>query len=233
MLSLPSQHVIYGTLSTVFCIAGAWIYSHGSDGLKTIFIETSSWLVLINEILFQINMIYYGSWSVRTSLPFEMCYISAILIPLYSRNRNSRLLKNWFYFAGFAGSFFAFLNTNLSEMSQIYISIHYFFAHGLVVFVMFTIVIDGFRPTWQDFFQAVQLTSLLVVIMFGINIIFDSNYMFTFQKPEGVNFTALMPDWPYYFIIMLIIGLIFYLILMLITFIPFFKRVSNNVIKKY
>ena len=233
MLSLPSQHVIYGTLSTVFCIAGAWIYSHGSDGLKTIFIETSSWLVLINEILFQINMIYYGSWSVRTSLPFEMCYISAILIPLYSRNRNSRLLKNWFYFAGFAGSFFAFLNTNLSEMSQIYISIHYFFAHGLVVFVMFTIVIDGFRPTWQDFFQAVQLTSFLVVIMFGINIIFDSNYMFTFQKPEGVNFTALMPDWPYYFIIMLIIGLIFYLILMLITFIPFFKRVSNNVIKKY
>jgi len=233
LLSLPSQHVIYGTLSTVFCIAGAWIYSHGSDGLKTIFIETSSWLVLINEILFQINMIYYGSWSVKTSLPFEMCYISAILIPFYSRHRNSRFLKNWFYFAGFAGSFFAFLNTNLSEMSQIYISIHYFFAHGLVVFVMFTIVIDGFRPTWQDFFQAVQLTSFLVVIMFGINIIFDSNYMFTFQKPEGVNFTVLMPDWPYYFIIMLIIGLIFYLFLMLITFIPFFKRVSNNVIKKY
>ncbi len=178
-------------------------------------------------------MIYYGSWSVKTSLPFEMCYISAILIPFYSRHRNSRSLKNWFYFAGFAGSFFAFLNTNLSEMSQIYISIHYFFAHGLVVFVMFTIVIDGFRPTWQDFFQAVQLTSFLVVMMFGINIIFDSNYMFTFQKPEGVNFTVLMPGWPYYFIIMLIIGLIFYLILMLITFIPFFKRVSNNVIKKY
>ena len=233
MLSLPSQHVIYGTLSAIFCIAGAWIYSHGSDNLKTIFIETSSWLVLINEILFQINMIYYGSWSVKTSLPFEMCYISAILIPFYSRHRNSCLLKNWFYFAGFAGSFFAFLNTNLSEMSQIYISIHYFFAHGLVVFVMFTIVIDGFRPTWQDFFQAVQLTSFLIVIMFGINIIFDSNYMFTFQKPEGVNFTVLMPDWPYYFIIMLIIGFIFYLILMLITFIPFFKRFSNNIIKKH
>ena len=27
--------------------------------------------------------------------------------------------------------------------------------------------------------------------------------MFTFQKPDGVNFTLLMPDWPYYFLIML------------------------------
>ena len=233
MLSLPSQHVIYGTLSTVFCIAGAWIYSHGSDSLKTIFLETSSWLVLINEILFQVNMIYYGSWSVETSLPLEMCYVSAILIPLYTRNRNSRLLRNWFYFAGFGGSFFAFLNTNLSEMSQIYISIHYFFAHGLVVFVMFTIVIDGFRPKWLDFFQAIKLTFVLIAIMFGINTILNSNYMFTFQKPEGVNFTILMPDWPYYFFIMLFIGLIFYLILMLITFIPFFKQPSNDISIKY
>lgn len=233
MLSLPSQHVIYGTLSTIFCIAGAWIYSHGSDNLKTIFLETSSWLVLINEILFQISMIYYGSWSIKISLPFEMCYISAILIPVYSRNRSSRLLKNWFYFAGFGGSFFAFLNTNLSELSQIYFSIHYFFAHGLVVFVMFTIVIDGFRPKWSDFFQAVQWTSILVAVMFVVNFTLGSNYMFTFQKPKGVNFTVLMPEWPYYFIIMIIIGLIFYLILMLITFIPFFKKASNDIDTKY
>ena len=220
--------MIFGTLSTIFCIAAAWIYSHGSNSLKTIFLETSSWLVLINEMLFQINMIYYGSWSAKTSLPLEMCYISAILIPVYTRNRNFRLLKNWLFFAGFGGSFFAFLNTNLSEMSQIYISIHYFFAHGLVVFVMFTIVIDGFRPRWVDFSQAVSLTSVLIILMFGVNLIFDSNYMFTFEKPHGVNFTVLMPEWPFYFIIMLLIGLIFYSILMLISFIPTPKKNKNE-----
>ncbi len=220
--------MIFGTLSTIFCIAAAWIYSHGSNSLKTIFLETSSWLVLINEMLFQINMIYYGTWSVKTSLPLEMCYISAILIPVYTRNRDHQLLKNWLFFAGFGGSFFAFLNTNLSEMSQIYISIHYFFAHGLVVFVMFTIVIDGFRPRWVDFSQAVSLTSVLIILMFGVNLIFDSNYMFTFEKPDGVNFTVLMPEWPFYFIIMLLIGLIFYSILMLISFIPTPKKNKNE-----
>lgn len=98
---------------------------------------------------------------------------------------------------------------------------------------MFTIVIDGFRPKWSDFFQAVQWTSILVAVMFVVNFTLGSNYMFTFQKPKGVNFTVLMPEWPYYFIIMIIIGLIFYLILMLITFIPFFKKASNDIDTKY
>ena len=128
-----------------------------------------------------------------------MCYISALLIPLYNRNKDSRVLQNWFFFAGFGGSLFAFINTNLSQMDQIYISIHYFFAHGLVIFVMLSIVIDGYRPTWFDYFDAIKWTTYLVLVIVFINFLIGSNYMFTFQKPDGVNFTLLMPDWPYYF----------------------------------
>ena len=40
--------------------------------------------------------------------------------------------------------------------------------------------------------------------------------MFTFEKPDGVNFTLLMPDWPYYFLIMLLIGLGAYTVMMLV-----------------
>jgi len=43
--------------------------------------------------------------------------------------------------------------------------------------------------------------------------------MFTFEKPEGVNFTLLMPEWPYYFLIMLLIGIVFYTIMMVVTII--------------
>ena len=170
-------------------------------------------------------MLYYGSWSHSTSLPLEMCYISALLIPLYNRNKDSRVLQNWFFFAGFGGSLFAFINTNLSQMDQIYISIHYFFAHGLVIFVMLSIVIDGYRPTWFDYFDAIKWTTYLVLVIVFINFLIGSNYMFTFQKPDGVNFTLLMPDWPYYFLIMLCIGLCFYTLMMLVfKFLLFRKR---------
>jgi len=50
--------------------------------------------------------------------------------------------------------------------------------------------------------------------------------MFTFKKPEGVNFTLLMPDWPYYFLIMLLIGLIFYTLMMACS-IFFYKEDIN------
>jgi len=41
--------------------------------------------------------------------------------------------------------------------------------------------------------------------------------MFTFEKPAGINFTLLMPDWPYYYLIMLFIGLSFYTIMMTVS----------------
>ena len=71
IVSLPSQHVIFGGISTVLCIAAAWVYSHAANRLKTIILETISWLVVFNEIAFQLNMVYYGIWSYRTSLPLE------------------------------------------------------------------------------------------------------------------------------------------------------------------
>jgi hypothetical protein len=44
--------------------------------------------------------------------------------------------------------------------------------------------------------------------------------MFTFEKPPGVNFTLLMPEWPYYFMVILFLGLIFYTLLMLLSLVP-------------
>ena len=217
VISLPSQHVIYGMISTVLCIAAAWVYSNSSDKVKQVILQTIGYLVVFNEIVFQAYMVYYGIWSLKTSLPMEMCYLSALLIPIYSKNHHLRLLKTWFFFAGFGGSLFAFINTNLSEMEHIYVSIHYFFAHGLVIFVMLSIVADGYRPKWEDYFIAIKWTTVLVIFIILTNLVLDSNYMFTFEKPAGVNFTLLMPDWPYYFLIMLCIGLSFYTLMMIVS----------------
>lgn len=212
--ALPSQHLIYGVISTVLCIAVAWVYSKSSEKLKRIIIQAVSYLVIFNEVAFQINMVFYGIWSIDTSLPLEMCYVSALLIPFYSMNNKSRALKNWFFFAGFCGSLFAFINTNLSEFEQIYISIHYFFAHGLVIFIALSIIADGYRPAWKDYFDVIKWTTVLVLIIIIINILLGSNYMFTFEKPEGINFTLLMPGWPFYFLIMLLVGLTSYTVMM-------------------
>lgn len=218
--ALPVEHLIYGVISTVLCIAVAWVYSKSANNTKGAIIQATSYLVVFNEIAFQLYMISYGIWSYKTSLPLEMCYLSALLIPAYNKNKKSRSLQNWFFFAGFCGSLFAFINTNLSEIEQIYVSIHYFFAHGLVIFIAFSLVVDGYRPAWKDYFDVIKWTTLLVAIIIIINKALNSNYMFTFEKPDGINFTLLMPEWPYYFLIMLLVGLSSYTVMMLVSLIP-------------
>ena len=138
-----------------------------------------------------------------------------IIYPETDRN-----LQNWLFFAGFGGSFFAFINTNLEDGAMVYTFIHYFIAHGLILIVVAALIIDGYRPSWKDYFSTVKWTTFLVIIMIIINILLDSNYMFTQSKPPGVTFTKLMPEWPYYFLIMLLIGLISYTLMMLVKFIP-------------
>ena len=98
--SLPSQHVIFGIISTVLCVAVAWVYSNSSYKIKKVILDTIGYLVIFNELAFQISMLYYGTWSYSTSLPLEMCYISALLIPIYNKYQDSRVLQNWFFFCG-------------------------------------------------------------------------------------------------------------------------------------
>ena len=93
VISLPSQHVLFGMISTVLCIAAAWVYSNSSNRVKQVILMTIGYLVIFNEIVFQVYMIYYGIWSLKTSLPMEMCYLSALLIPVYAKNQHIRLLK--------------------------------------------------------------------------------------------------------------------------------------------
>jgi len=57
------------------------------------------------------------------------------------------------------------------------------------------------------------MTSYIIISISIFNILAGSNYMFTRAKPDGVNFSILMPEWPGYFIIILALGLIFYSIL--------------------
>jgi hypothetical integral membrane protein (TIGR02206 family) len=103
---------------------------------------------------------------------------------------------------------------------MVYTFIHYFIAHGLIVIVVAALIIDGYRPSWKDYLNTVKWTTVLVVLMILINNLLGSNYMFTQNKPPGVTFTKLMPEWPYYFLIMLLIGLISYTLMMLVKFIP-------------
>jgi len=218
--NLPYQHLVFTSFSLIIGGVLIYIYTKSNKDNRSKLLAVISLIVLLNEIMFQFLLIYFDKWDLKLSLPLEMCYISALIIPLYNYNKDNRDLKNWLFFAGFGGSFFAFINTNLEDGEMVYTFIHYFIAHGLILIVVAALIIDGYRPSWKDYFSTIKWTTVLVGIMILLNYILDSNYMFTQSKPPGVTFTKLMPEWPYYFMIMLLIGIIAYTTMMLVKLIP-------------
>lgn len=216
--NLPYQHLVFTFISIIIVIIFIYIYIYSKKKYRLL--NLFSLIAVLNELIFQILLVHNDKWSFNESLPLEMCYISALIIPIYNYNKKNRNLKNWLLFAGFGGSFFAFINTNLVFDTEVYTYIHYFIAHGLIPIVVATFIIDGYRPSWKDYFIAVKWTFALVFLMCILNYFTDSNYMFTKKKPPGVTFTQLMPEWPYYYFIMIIMGLITYSLLMLVRLIP-------------
>ena len=127
--SLPSQHVIFGTISLVLCLAATWVYGNSSQNVKLIILQTIGYLVIFNEIAFQVYMVYYGIWSLSTSLPLEMCYLNNIFIMI-------SLMKNIFHpylhfssiFCGLCG----LINHNLVDY-DIVTYLHFIISHSVLI----------------------------------------------------------------------------------------------------
>ena len=108
------------------------------------------------------------------------------------------------------------INHNLVDY-DIVTYLHFIISHSiLILYFIFTYRKYG-SLNFSDLSLAIKTTSCLLIIVFLLNLIFNSNYWFMFEKPGGANLAMLFPEWPIYFILLLFIGLITYSIVLLIN----------------
>jgi uncharacterized membrane protein YwaF len=62
----------------------------------------------------------------------------------------------------------------------------------------------------SNFIKSLFFNAGIFSFIIFFNIIFDSNYWFTMNKPPGKNLATLFPDWPFYLFGLIIIGLTSY-----------------------
>lgn len=92
-------------------------------------------------------------------------------------------------------------------------------------------VVEGMRPTWKFMLRVMIGANVYLVIVFFINQLIGSNYLFVAHKPPGPTLLDALPDWPVYLLYMEALGLVMFLLL----YLPFIiknwrakKRVANN-----
>ncbi|MAJ44903.1 MAG: hypothetical protein CMF96_09210 [Candidatus Marinimicrobia bacterium] len=169
--------------------------------------------ILINELGFIIYLILTNNFQLNQHLPLEMCYLNNILIM-------TSLLKNiyhpYLHFSSFFCGLCGLINHNLIDYDLI-THIHFIISHTILILYFIFTYRNYKNLKLSDFFSSIKITSLLLIIVFILNLTFQSNYWFMFEKPGGANLAILFPEWPVYFIILIMIGFIAYSLVLLIN----------------
>ena len=214
-LSLPRIHII-ATTSTIAIVALLLLAKKilGTYNFNIALYRKIAFTPLIIELIFQLGVLNDSNWFLKESLPLEFSYLTSLSINLYYFISDFKI-KSWLYFAGIWSAVAAFFNTIIIGNETWYTLLRYYGHHGLLLFYGLESILSGFRPTLTNYINAIKMTSYIIISISIFNILAGSNYMFTRTKPDGMNFSILMPEWPGYFIIILALGLIFYSILYL------------------
>ena len=149
-----------------------------------------------------------GTWTLDTMLPLHMCSVMIWLAGYMLVTRNEQIYP-FVYFLGIGGA----LQAVLTPESGIYGFPHFrylqtFTNHSLLIMAgIWMTVVEGMRPTWKSLLKVMVVANIYMAVVFGINSVLGSNYLFINRKPDSASVIDMLPAWPGYIPFLELIGL--------------------------
>ncbi len=170
---------------------------------------TMAAILWLNEIGWHIWNAATGQWNIQTMLPLHLCSVLVWTGALALVTKNY-LVYEFMYFMGIAGAIQALLTPDIG----IYGFPHYRFfqtyiSHGFIIAAaIYMTAAEGFRPTWKSLGRVIIWMNVYMAIVFVVNMLIGSNYLFIAHKPPTASLIDLLPPWPYYIFFLELIGLV-------------------------
>lgn len=182
-------------------------------------------ILLLNETTWHLWNYFTGQWTVQTMLPLHLCsvlvFVSAIMLIT-----KSYAIYEFAYLLGIAGATQALLTPD----AGIYGFPHFrffqiFISHGAIVTsAIYMTLVEDFRPYWKSLGHIALWGNVYMAVIFVINQLIGSNYLFIAHKPETASLMDVLPPWPWYILALEGIGAVMCLIL----YIPFIIKDSRS-----
>ena len=167
--------------------------------------------VIINLISFNLILIGTNQFDINIHLPLHLCYLTEVAL-LATYFFNSKLLISWIVLNGLGGGITGFTNSNLDLNVPIIEYIHLYLSHFNLLLFSIIMFKKKFIITKINFIKSIIINASIFFLIIILNNKIGSNYWFTLNKPEGTNLTNILPDWPIYLFVMIIIGIVSYFI---------------------
>ena len=156
-------------------------------------------IILLVELSWHVWHLAHGSWNIQRHLPLHTCSIG-LWGSIYMLLARSYRFYEVFFFIGIAGGIQALVTPNAGEFGFPHFrAIQTMTSHALLVIAMvYMTAIEGFRPTWKSIARTMIFANIYMVFVSGINLLVDSNYMYTLRKPDTASLLDMLGPWPWY-----------------------------------
>lgn len=181
---------------------------------------TIGWTLIISRLSLDIWYISTGQWSLKSSLPLELCSIASLMCGIMLLTKNKHLFEI-FYFIALGGAFQAILTPDLYFGFPQFRYIQFFFDHFLLIIApLMMIALYGFRITHKSLLKSFLALNGIAAVVYCFNMLFSANYMFLRHKPSGPSLLDFLGPYPYYIFSLELVALLIFVLL----YLPFKKN---------
>ena len=164
-----------------------------------------AYLAIIVYLTSNIFSVIIGNWTIQDFLPLHLCNISYFICILVLLNKKQWMYE-WALLLAMPSAFNALITPELIWGSNNWHIFEYYFTHAILILVpLYLMFVMNYKlrifSWWKTFLRA----QIVFVIVFLLNLILDTNYMFLLSKPL-VNNPLIIGDWPFYILFVQLIG---------------------------
>lgn len=187
-----------------------------SPGGKVVLRYTLAVTLVVVELSWHAWNYAIGEWTIQTMLPLHLCSALVWLSAYMLVTKNYRIYE-YSYFLGIAGALQALLTPDAGMYGFPHFrAFQVMMSHGAIITAAITMTfVEGFRPTWASVKRVFVGANIYMAVIFILNQLIGSNYLFIAHKPETASLMDVLPPWPWYILYLEAIGLALCLLLYL------------------
>ncbi len=196
----------YGLLA-LFAVVFVALVLHGRrNGDDERFRRRFAVAILCFTIPFQTLQLLPSDFDLDTSLPLQYCDITwmVAVVALWTRVGWAVALT---FFWGLTLTIQGVLSPSLGQEAPDPRYFMYWGMHFLSIWAAGWLVGSGSRPGWRDYRLAVVVTAVWAVTVMVFNELTGTNYGYLNRKPAGTSIRDLLPGWPVYVVIEVVLVL--------------------------
>ena len=160
-------------------------------------------ILVVNELLWHVWAFSTEQYLLKRMLPLHLCSLM-VWVTVIALTTNNRRFFGLLYFLGVAGAAQALITPDAGPFGFP----HFRFLQTMVshagVFLagIYVVAVEAYRPTRATVWKVFAGLNVYALIVWIVNGLIGSNYLFVSGKPESASLLDFMPPWPWYLLIL-------------------------------